>query len=185
MKSKTHRGVSKEQWFEAGLEILTNDCVAALTIEGLARTLGITKAGFYWHFKDRDDLLGQMLDYWAYQHTEVLRSNAEVIALEPKQRLVKIAETIVDYSLTKYELAVYQWALHEPEVARLTRKVYRRRYDFVNRAFAELGFEGEDLELRTMTFVCFYTWEIVMFRDISHKRRRAQIVKRIELLTRK
>ena len=29
----------------------------------MARELGIAKSGFYCHFKDRDDLLGHILDY--------------------------------------------------------------------------------------------------------------------------
>ena len=53
---KGRRGVSKAEWLETGLQALSEGGVAALTVEGLAKTLGIAKAGFYWHFKNRDDL---------------------------------------------------------------------------------------------------------------------------------
>ena len=63
---KTRRGVSKAEWLELGLQALSENGVAALTIEGLAKSLGINKAGFYWHFKNRDDLLRQLLNYWTH-----------------------------------------------------------------------------------------------------------------------
>jgi hypothetical protein len=37
--------------------------------------------------------------------------------------------------------------------------------------------------MRTMLLVCYHSWESPMFREISRKRRRDQITKRIELLT--
>ena len=71
-KAKVRRGISKAEWLEAGLQAMSEKGVAALTVEGLAKSLGITKAGFYWHFKNRDDLLRQLLDYWTHEITEVI-----------------------------------------------------------------------------------------------------------------
>ena len=48
-----------------------------------------------------------------------------------------------------------------------------------------LGFKGDDLAMRSMLFVCYQSWESVMFPEIPRKRRRELIAKRIELLTRK
>jgi len=67
---------------------------------------------------------------------------------------------------------------------RTVRKVNRLRLEFVRGAFGELGFTGDELEMRTMLFVCYHTWEASTFRELSRKRRRALIEKRIELLTR-
>ena len=178
-------GVSKNEWLEAGLQALANSSVAALTVEGLAKSLGIAKAGFYWHFKNRDDLLRQLLDYWTHEITEAITANQEITTLKPKTRLVRTAEIIHDYELTRYEIAIRQWALQDMEAARAVKKSNRLRLDFVRTAFAELGFKGEDLEIRTMLFVCYHSWETSMFREISRKRRREQISKRIDILTTK
>ena len=59
------------------------------------------------------------------------------------------------------------------------------RLDFIRRALSELGFTDEDLEMRTMLFVCYHRLESSMFREVSRKRRRELIAKRIELLTSK
>jgi AcrR family transcriptional regulator len=184
-KPKGRRGVSKAEWLETGLQALTEAGVAALTIEGLAKKLGIAKAGFYWHFKNRDDLLRQLLDYWTQELTEVLTANPEMLALKPKSRLIRTAEMIIDYELARYDMAMRQWALRDAGAARAVKKVNRLRLNYVRKAFSELGFKGEDLGMRTMLFVCYHSWESPMFPEISRKRRRDQIAQRIELLTRK
>ena len=184
-RQRSRRGVSKAEWLETGLQALSEGGVAALTVEGLAKSLGIAKAGFYWHFKNRDDLLRQLLDYWTHELTEVTTSNSEMLALKPKSRLIKTAEVIFDYELGRYDMAIRQWALQDAGADRAVRKVNRLRLDFVRKAFSELGFKGEDLEMRTMLFVCYHSWESAMFREISRKRRREQIARRIELLTSK
>lgn len=179
------RGKSEAEWLETGLQALSKGGVAALTVEGLAKSLGIAKAGFYWHFKNRDDLLRQLLDYWTREFTKVVSANPEVLALKPKNRLIRTAEMILDYDLTRYEIPIRQWALQDAAAARAVRKVNRIRLEFIRSAFSELGFKGDDLEMRSMLFTCYHSWEAPMFQEISRKRRRDLIAKRIELLTSK
>ena len=127
----------------------------------------------------------KLLEHWTHEITEVITANPDILSLEPKSRLIRAAEIIHDYKLTRYEIAIRQWALQDKEAARAVKKSNRLRLDFVRTAFSELGFKGEDLEIRTMLFVCYHSWEASMFREISRKRRRAQITKRIDFLTRK
>ncbi len=185
MPTKRGRGVSKAQWLDAGLHALADSGVAGVTVEGLARSLGIAKAGFYWHFRDRDDLLFQLLEHWTHEITEVITENTQLLALDPKSRLVKAAEIIVDHDLTRYEISVRQWALQDSKAARAVKKANRKRLDFGRATFSELGFTGDELEMRSMLFVCYHSWEFPMFREISRKRRRELIARRIDLLTRK
>jgi len=182
---RTNRGVSKRKWLETGLESLSKNGIAGLKVEKLARALGIARAGFYWHFKNRDDLLRQLLAYWVHESTAVVTTEANMLALEPKKRLTKTAEMILEHDLGRYDMAIRQWALTNAEAARAVRKVNRIRLDFLRDAFRELGFTGDDLDMRAMLFLCYQTWESSTFREISRKRRRELIVKRIELLTRR
>ena len=94
--NRAARGVSKAEWLEAGLGALSERGSAGLTVEGLARSLGIARAGFYWHFENRDDLLRQALDFWIEETTEVVTSNAALSAIAPRNRLVGAAEMILE-----------------------------------------------------------------------------------------
>jgi AcrR family transcriptional regulator len=184
-EAKRRRGVSRAEWLEAALEELRVKSITGLSVEALARSLGIAKAGFYWHFKDREDLLRQLLEFWSHEMTEVVSNNPQLAELEPRERLVRISEIVLDFDLTRYEMAIRQWALEDAGAARAVRRVNRIRLDLLRRAFSELGFEGDDLEMRTMLFVCHTSWESNMFPEISRKRRRGFIEKRVELLTKK
>ena len=183
-KKKTRR-VSKAQWLDMALEVLETDGVAGVRIEILAKRLEISKSGFYWHFRDRDQLLKEMLDVWSHEVTGVITENQDLFALAPKNRLIKTAEIILEYDLTRYEISIRQWALQDAVAARAVRKVNRIRLDYIGGAFSELGFTGDDLDMRAMLFACYHSWEAPMFREISRKRRRELIAKRIELLTTK
>jgi AcrR family transcriptional regulator len=180
---KLHRGVTKAEWLQIALKSVRTTGIAGLSVQGLARSLGIAKAGFYWHFKDRDELLRQLLNYWLHEITEVITKNVKVLSLEPKSRLVRTAELIIENDLTRYEIAIRQWALEDREAARTVRQANRIRLDFVRGAFSELGFKGDDLETRAMLFTCYHTWEAPMFQEISRKRRRELIARNIEVLT--
>jgi AcrR family transcriptional regulator len=182
---KRRRGVSKAEWQEAGLQAISERGIDSLTIEGLARSLGINKSGFYWHFKNRDDLLRQLLKYWTHEITEVISENPEILKVEPRQRLVTIAEMILDYDLNRYELGIRHWAMQDAGAAMAVEKVNQLRLDFIGKAFSELGFSGDDLEMRTMLFVGYHSGESIIFREISQKRLRKLINKRIDLLTSK
>jgi AcrR family transcriptional regulator len=182
---RASRGVSKQQWLEAGLKALIEQGAAGLTIESLARSLSIAKAGFYWHFKNREDLLQQLLEHWLQETTSVVTAGEQLLALEPKARLVRTAEMVLDDDLGRYDMAVRQWALTYAPAARVVRKVNRMRLGFVRDTFGELGFTGDELEMRTMLFVCYHAWESTTFQEISRKRRRGLILKRIDLLTRR
>ena len=68
-KHATHSGtvparLSKEEWLARALEVLGKKGAGELTIESLARHLGVTKGSFYWHFRDRADFFRQLIEYW-------------------------------------------------------------------------------------------------------------------------
>lgn len=185
MSEKIKKSVSKDEWLALALEALEAGGIDNIRIEKFARQLGIAKSGFYWHFKDRQGLLSELLDYWVHELTEVVTANQSLLALDPKERLIKTAEMILEYDLARYDIPIRQWALQDATAARAVRKVNRIRLDYVTSTFSKLGFTGDDLEMRSMLFVCYHTWESPMFKEISRQRRRKLIAKRIELLTNK
>jgi len=182
-KEQIRRGISKAQWLEAALGRLCDHSVADITVEGLAKELGIAKSGFYWHFKSRGELFDALLDHWVHEVTEVITNNVEIDSLEPKARLLKCAEMIHRLDLTRYEIGIRQFSLADESALRKVKRAYKLRMDFIRKAFSDLGFSGDDLEMRTMLFACYHTWEASMFPDVSRKRRKELIGKRLDLLT--
>jgi AcrR family transcriptional regulator len=177
--------VSKAEWLQTALALLESQGVEAVRVERIARELGISKSGFYWHFKDRDDLRGQMVDYWAHEFTEVVTANPSMSEGSPRERLEQTMLMILDHDLTRYEVPMRAWAEADANTARRVREVYQLRLDFLRQIFRDLGFKGDELEMRTRLFACYHTWERAMFSKDSKKSLRKLIKRRVDLLSRK
>ena len=185
MKKLPRKRVSKAEWLELALKVLASEGVQGVRVERLARDLGIAKAGFYWHFRDRRDLLKSILAYWSHEFTAIITQNPELLEGDPKKRLYDTMCLILDHDLTKYDLAIRDWAAHDPAAAKAVRSVYRMRLDFVRSIFSDLGFRGRQLEMRTRLFVCYHSWEMTMFDDLSKDERRKLLRLRHKLLVTK
>jgi len=185
MSKKRPKRVHKGEWLVRALEVLALEGVEGIRIDRLARDLDIAKSSFYWHFKNRADLLEKVLDHWACEYTEIVAQNQAMLQLDPETRLTRIASMIREYKLTKYDLSVRAWAEHDATAAQKVSGVFQQRMDFIREAFRELGFRGEELEMRTRVFVCYHTWEGAMFEgDSELKLTRLQKL-RLKMLTMK
>jgi AcrR family transcriptional regulator len=167
-KTKNMKHVSKDQWLAKALDTLGSKGVEAIKIERLAKELNISRSGFYWHFKNRQDLLDHLLDYWVSEYTGVVTDNPDIIKLDPKKRLFTVMEIIRDKQLAKYDLAMTSWAKLDSQVHKIVKRVVKMRFDYIRSIFADLGFEGDELEMRARLFVCYHSWESTMFPDLSN-----------------
>ena len=155
--------VSKAEWLQTALKLLDSEGVEAIRVDRIARELGISRSGFYWHFKNRDDLRTQIVDYWAHEFSEVVTAIPAILEGPPRQRLERTMEMLLEHDLTIYEVAIRTWAETDPVIANRLRLVYRQRMDYIRQIFRDLGFDGDELEMRTRLFFCYHTFERAIF----------------------
>src|ERR671922_6013 len=86
--------LSRERWIAAALDALADGGMAAVAVEPLAARLGVTKGSFYWHFRDRDELLTAALQEWERTGTEELIKRLDQIA-DPRERLAEWARRVL------------------------------------------------------------------------------------------
>ena len=184
-RKKRPKRVSKAEWLSAALEMLEAGGIASVRIERLAEKVGISKSGFYWHFKDRQALHKQLLDYWSHEYTVVVTGNPQLWRGDPTTRLAITMKMIQEHDLAKYDLVIRAWAKHDPMAANAFKSVTKKRLDFVRAIYSDMGLEGDELEMRAMLFVCYHTWESTMFGDMSPRKRTRLQKNRLALLTKK
>jgi AcrR family transcriptional regulator len=149
---------SKAEWLEKALEVLESDGVNGVKIDRLAKLLETSRSGFYWHFKDRQDLLNNMLEYWKHEYTEVVISDGgHESDLPPKERMMHVMKMIERYDLDRFEVSIRAWADHDPEAEEVVKTVYAMRFKFIKSIFAEMGFTGADLDMRVRLWLCYAT----------------------------
>ena len=180
-----NRRVSKSDWLEAGLAALAAGGVHSVRVDVLAKQLGVARSGFYWHFKNRGELLAAMFDYWTRELTESVTSNPKILSMPVDDRLLAIATMVIDGDLGRYDEAIRQWAREDPSIGRHARRTFGLRLDLFEAAFAELGFEGDEREMRVRLFAIYQAAEGAAIPPMSKAKRRRLAEIRVRMLTRR
>lgn len=142
---RTPRGA----WTEAALKALAAGGPEAVRVEALAASLGVSKGGFYWHFKDRRALLDEMLDSWEKSMVEDVIAQVESEPAEPRVKLAHLfaLASSVDFSV---ELAIRDWARRDQGVTARLRRIDSRRMAYLRLLFGQLCTDEDEVEARSM-----------------------------------
>lgn len=157
--------VSKRQWLAAALDLLASEGVEGVRVTELARALRISRSGFYWHFRNRDELLEDMKAYWVDEYSQQIIS--EVLDQDDtlQNRLLNLVSLIRTRQSGRYDLAFTAWAKRDPLVHELLDRVRDMRIAFVKRLLSSEFRAGDELEARARLFVVYFSWSEVMFRQ--------------------
>jgi AcrR family transcriptional regulator len=176
----------RNRWIEEGLSAFAAGGPDAVRIEPLAQALGVSKGGFYWHFKDRQALLEEMLDAWERTLVdEVIEAvEAEDEDARSRLRLLFALAAASGGELLKIELAIRNWARRDKSVAQRLRQVDNKRMDYMRSLFGAFCEDDGDVEAR-----CLLTFSLFVgshFVSVDHGgRSRAQVLElALEWLTR-
>lgn len=150
-----------QDWIETGLAVLANG-VEAVRVEPLAKLMQVTKGSFYWHFKDRQELLAAILAEWVRLETSSIIDRVDRIEADPQTRLLQLFEIAVEDDRQiegmgdgRVENAIRAWAIHDPQVAAVVAQVDRQRLDYTQDLFIQIGFTP--LEALVRARMAYYT----------------------------
>jgi AcrR family transcriptional regulator len=164
----------RNSWIEEGLRALAAGGPDAVRIELLARALGVTRGGFYWHFSDRSALLEEMLDTWERATTEEVTERLQHEGGDASARLRRLL-ALTSSSVLMTDLAVRDWARRDPAVAERLRRIDNRRMDSLRTLFGAFCAEPGDIEARSLLFFSLLIGNHSIAAD-HHARSRAQVL---------
>ena len=154
---------SRSSWLEVALELLQNDGINAVTVDALAVQLGITRGSFYHHFKDRNDLSKETLEYWKEKWTAEIRDDITSLGLDGLQSLTALLNLIHRRKRADYDSAIRAWAIHDEQAREVVGEADKIRLDFIRSQFEKIGFKGLDLENRSRLFLYYAMTEPAFF----------------------
>ena len=141
----------RDAWVEAATSALAAGGPDAVRVEALAKDLGVSKGGFYWHFEDRRALIEETLETWEKAGTEDVIATVEGEPVDPRAKLRRLFELAPSAKgLFAVELALRDWARRDGDVARRVRRVDERRMGYLRSLFRRLCADEEDVEARSM-----------------------------------
>jgi len=154
----------RSAWIQAGLHALAAGGPDAVRVEVLARTLGVSKGGFYGYFGNRPTLLDAILHAWeqisvddVIERIEADDANASAKAkLERLGAIATSGEQVLGVDPLAVDLAVRDWARRDEQVARRLRRVDNRRMNYMRSLFATICAEETAVEERCL--LAFSLW---------------------------
>lgn len=175
-------GERKEQWLDAALDVLDDEGIEGVKVERLARHLKVTKGSFYWHFKDRQELLGAMVNFWECAQEEIIRRLEGSSAPDPKQRLWELLKFIMDKD-SRHDVAMRGWARVEPNAAQAVDRIDKRRLEYCENLFRNMGFGVKDAKMRARLVYFYQVGEYTVVSRDDHKLRMELAKCRYDLFT--
>lgn len=158
-------------WVEKGLRALAAGGPDAVRIEALARQLGVSKGGFYWHFDDRQTLLKDMLDAWERVGVDEVIAQLDAAGGDARVKLAQLFSLASSTEGGKIELAVRDWARRDPAVRRRLRRVDNRRMDFMRSLFRQFCPDDDEVEARCVMAIAVFIGMHFMAADHGQRSR--------------
>jgi AcrR family transcriptional regulator len=176
-------GTPRGRWVEEGLRALAGGGPDAVRIEVLAQALGVTKGGFYWHFADRDALLGEVLDAWERANLAGVIERVERDGGDARTRLRRLFT--LAFSSTealRTDLAVRDWARRDPAVAERVRRVDNRRMEYLRSLFGAWVQDEAEVEARGLLALALWIGNHFIVADYGARSRTAVLERAARLL---
>ena len=136
-------------WIDAGLHALAAGGPDAVRVEALAKTLGVTKGGFYGHFADRGALLDGMLATWERMSTDMMFESIEREGGDARAK-IRRAGLLAGDRLLLIDLAIRDWARRDPAVAERLRRVDNQRMGYLRSLMREIFADEDEAEARCL-----------------------------------
>lgn len=167
---KTRTQLDRNDWIQGATEVLAEKGVDGLRVEVLAKNFGVTKGSFYWHFRDRQDLLDAVLDNWRegrLRDIEKQTSGVAGSALEQIHHVVEVYSANRNRKGMAIELAVRDWARRDARAAAVVEAVDTYRLDCTRKVFTAAGVPDAEARARSILVFAYVFGHSLMAYDRS------------------
>ena len=138
--------LSARDWLDLGLKALARGGFAALKADKLAKTMGVSRGSFYWHFADIGAFHAELLAHWRQVAAEQVIVGVEAAATDEPPLAVLLRRTFS--GRLALEKAVRSWAATDTGARNAVQTIDRRRLDYVASLIAAEGLASGIAEAR-------------------------------------
>jgi AcrR family transcriptional regulator len=177
--------LTPEAWIEAATEVLVDQGIDHVRVDVLANQLKVTRGSFYWHFKDREELLRRVLQAWREGSTEQLTARLEKAHADPREQLNDLLTLPfrgrAATRAARIELAIRAWARRDETVRHAVDESDAMRMGYIAQVFSALGFPVLEARWRAFVLYSYLVGESLMSNQGSAAQRaeRARFVEQL------
>lgn len=144
---------TRDDWLDAALAVLATEGVARVAILPLSERLGVSRSSFYWYFRDRSDLLDELLARWARLNTRSILTQAEAPAATISEAVCNVFRCWVNPAIfsPRLDFAVREWARASKAVREVLDDADTLRTRAIRAMFERFGYGADDAFIRART----------------------------------
>ena len=162
--------LSRDSWLKGALELCIKG-VDTVKVAPLANKLGVTTGSFYWHFKNRRELLDEVLKFWEREMTDVPVRDSKKFAGDPLDRVHLMMERIVEEELARCDLAIWLWAQQDINASKCFKRAVKKRLTHAKWMFEQGGYSPIQAATRGRMLVTYMMGESTLLMEPAAKRR--------------
>ena len=157
--------LSREDWLKAALQKMRQDGIEGIKVAPLASRLGVTTGSFYWHFRNRRELLHALLDFWERTMTEAAIEEARQFEGSPEDRILFLMKRVMVDDLAGHDLPIWHWAQSDAGAGTVFQRALDKRFAFATWMFLQAGFSQQQAEIRGRMMVVYLMGESTLVSD--------------------
>ena len=158
VRRKTTESLTRDDWISGAWDMLGVNGLDGVRVEPLARRLGVTKGSFYWHFKDRQQLVEALLDRWFLIWDDQMSPRMEQAA-DPADRVWALFESVVGRVTRGQTVSLRMLSHSDADVARRIEERDAQRLAFLMEHLVAIGFSLEEARVRGQVYQTIMTGE--------------------------
>lgn len=170
--------LTPETWIEAATQVLVDQGIDHVRVDALATQLAVTRGSFYWHFRDREDLLRRVLQAWRESATEQLTRRLETASTDPREQLRDVISLPfrgrAAARAARIELAIRAWARRDEMARQAVDEADASRIAYHTQVFAALGFAPVEAAQRAFVLYSYEVAESLLTRQGSAAQKQAR-----------
>jgi AcrR family transcriptional regulator len=164
--TESRTSLTPETWIDAATDVLVDQGIDHVRVDVLATQLGVTRGSFYWHFRDREDLLRRVLQAWRERATEQLTARLEQASSDPRAQLRDVISLPfrgrAAARAARIELAIRAWARRDAMARHAVDEADSSRIGYIAQLFAAIGFPLREARWRAFLAYTYVVGESLM-----------------------
>ena len=147
--STDRKALQRYDSLQAALDIFVAEGIDAVRITRLADDLGMTRGSFYWHFKNRQDMIDALVNFWKCKNTPALIAAVER-ARTLEEGILGFFEICVDATHfdPRLDLAIREWARRSENIRHLLDQEDQVRIDALQQYFLRFDYPMPEALIR-------------------------------------
>ena len=159
-KIKVSDSLTREDWISGAWDMLGETGLEGVRVEPLAKNLGVTKGSFYWHFKDRQELLDALLDRWFAIWDDQMSPDIDGNGTAA-DRIWALIESVIRRTTRGQTISLRLLSHKDPDVALRIEERDAQRLAFLMQRLIEIGFSHEEARVRGQLYQAIMTGEFL------------------------